>query len=344
VESAQQKVLIVDDEPRVCELIRDGLSEHDFDCSICTDGRQAAELLDGEHFAVLVADISMPGFSGLDLLTHARRHAGNCKVILITGISRQEYLAQALILGAYDYIEKPFSVEQLAEAVARAASDSGGVPQLPARAASAIRENAHAVQAALHGTRALARAVEAKDPYTRRHSDQVTHYATHLGKAVHIRQDLVEPLRIASLLHDVGKISVPDHILTKPGPLTEAEFEHIRRHPSVGADILSAIHLFEREARIVRHHHENWDGRGYPDGLTGEQIPLGARIIRVADAMDAMLMDRSYKRSYPVQKMLDELIRCAGTQFDPGIARAAVQWCRANPEKLILPDRQAQVT
>ena len=196
-------------------------------------------------------------------------------------------------------------------------------------------------RASLEGVRALVRAVEAKDPYTRRHSEQVTHYTVHLSRAMGAGIDQVEGFRVAALLHDVGKIGVPDAILTKTGPLAPEEFEYVRRHPAVGADILSHVTVFSTESHVVRHHHEWWDGTGYPDGLAGDEAPLGARIIHVADSIDAMLMDRSYKLAYPIAKMLDELARCAGSQFDPDVAVRALQWCRQNPHLLILPGRSA---
>jgi putative nucleotidyltransferase with HDIG domain len=192
-------------------------------------------------------------------------------------------------------------------------------------------------QASLDGVRALVRAVEAKDPYTRQHSEQVAHYTVHLSRAMGTGGEQIESFRVAALLHDVGKIGVPDAVLTKTGPLAPEEFEYIRRHPAVGADILSHFAVFAAEAHLVRHHHERWDGKGYPDGLTGEESPTGARIIHVADCIDAMLMDRSYKSAYPVEKMLDELARCAGSQFDPAVAARACRWCRDNPRLLILP-------
>jgi len=335
-------VLIVDDEPHVCDVIHEELRRRGFHCHVASLPQQAQKLLTRRRFDLLIADISMPQISGLDLLVYARRHAPACKVILITGVSNQEYLARALMLGAYDYVEKPFKTGQLAEAASRAASDGADIPQLPLRAAAAIQLSEQAKQAALHSVRALAQTVEAKDPFTRRHSEQVTHYATNLAKILLVRPEAIESIRIASLLHDIGKIGVPDRILTKPGKLTEAEFEHIRRHPALGADILANIPLFAREAQLVRHHHETWDGRGYPDGLVGEDVPLGSRIIGVADSMDAMLMARSYKKKYLVEKMLGELARCSGSQFDPQIAAAAVQWSRANSNKLILPGRTGE--
>jgi putative nucleotidyltransferase with HDIG domain len=193
-------------------------------------------------------------------------------------------------------------------------------------------------QASLDSVTALVRAVEAKDPYTRRHSEQVAHYTVHFARAMNLPHEIVESARVAALLHDIGKIGVPDRILTKTGPLTDNEFEQIRRHPALGSDILSSITVFGREAQLVRHHHERWDGKGYPDGLVGEESPLASRIIQVSDSIDAMLMERTYKAGCPVQQMLGELIRCAGKQFDPRIAALALQWCSANPRKMILPD------
>jgi putative nucleotidyltransferase with HDIG domain len=259
-------------------------------------------------------------------------------VVLTTDADDTEHLAQALFLGAFDWVTKPFRNGELLAVVSKAVQGGNGVSSLSTRAAAAMTEGVLVKQACLEIVWALARAVEAKDPYTRRHSEQVAHYATNLAGALGLPAAQVERIRVSALLHDIGKIGVPDHILTKRGPLTSEEFDHIRRHPALGANILGTISLFTEEARLVRHHHEWWDGRGYPDGLTGEESPLGARIIHVADAMDAMLMDRTYKQGYSVDRMICELVRCAGTQFDPRLSSAACQWCLANSSKLIFPD------
>jgi len=189
---------------------------------------------------------------------------------------------------------------------------------------------------------ALVQVVEAKDPYTRRHSEHVAQYAVALARHVRMEHQQVECIHVAALLHDIGKIAVPDFILTKPGSLTEREFDLVRQHPTVGADILENISLLKAEATLIRFHHENWDGTGYPAGLAAEQIPIGSRIINIADSMDAMLMHRAYRRAYPVEKMLQELQRCGGKQFDPDLAQAAVDWCRHNTDKLILPRQRAE--
>ena len=332
-------VLIVDDEPQLCLLIGEELRACGFDCHTISDPEEARDLLGIQHYDVLITDIAMPNVSGLDLLVLAQQNAPACKVILITGTSSREYLAQALMVGAYDYVEKPFSTDELLGSVQRAINDRGDVFHLPMRAAAAMELSEQATQAAFDSIQALVKAVEAKDPYTRQHSEHVAHYAVALAATVGATAELQETVRIAALLHDVGKIGVPDHILTKPGKLTDDEFEHIRRHPALGSDILSNITLFKHVPMIVRHHHERWEGGGYPDGLAGEEIPWAARLINVADSMDAMLLERTYKSAYDVGKMMNQLRICAGKQFDPAIAAAALAWCEKNMDQLILPNR-----
>jgi len=331
------KVLIVDDEPTIAELIADGLRPHGFRCKTADDPRRARLLLRRRRFDVLVVDVHMPGGSGLDLLAHVRRTAPAVRVILISGVATTDSLAKALDLGAYDYFPKPLNMGQLAKSVWAAARETASGSRLPRRAARAMQLEAQFAHATLESIGALVQAVEAKDPCTRRHSEQVAHYATRLATFLRLPKETIDTIRTASLLHDVGKIGVPDRILTKAGPLDEAEFAEIRRHPALGAKILAKISLLAGEARLVRSHHERWDGTGYPDGLAGSEIPVGARIINLADAMDAMLMERTYKPAYPVGKMLRDLERGAGSHFSPNLARHAADWCRNHREQLILP-------
>ena len=329
-------VLIVDDEPQVCLLIQDGLASRGMHCLSVSDPLKALQLIESQPFRVIVSDVSMPTLSGLDLLSHARRVHPNCRVILITGVSNTRFLADALRLGAFDYFQKPFDMDKLADSVSRAIADDASREGLTMRAARAIQQETLHDQSSLEAISALVHAVEAKDPYTRRHSEQVTFYAASLAEWAGLPASLVESVRIASLLHDVGKIGVPDSILTKPGPLTDDEFSEIRKHPSIGQKIIEKVSLLSCEMLLVRHHHERWDGGGYPDGLAGQEIPLGARVICLADSIDAMLMIRTYKRPYSVDQMLSELQRCSGTQFDPDLAGAAIDWCHANRHRLIV--------
>ena len=333
--SAPGQILVVDDEPQICGLIRDALASEGMPCVSVTSSSRAQGLVRDGGYDVVITDLAMPQTTGLDLLAQARSNAPDCKVILITAFASEDSLAGALRLGAYDFLEKPFDVSILVQSVRDALS--GHVPPLPARAAHAMQTAQLQRQTHLESIQALAQAVEAKDPYTRRHGEQVAYYAGQLARQVGMTAEELGSLHVATLLHDVGKIGVPDHILTKPGALTDEEFSYIRKHPLLGSRILENISVFTQEAGLVRHHHENWDGSGYPDGLAGEDIPQGARIINIADSIDAMLMKRVYKDAYGVEKMLSELQRGKGRQFDPALADMAINWCRNNLSKLILP-------
>ncbi len=337
MKDASASVLVVDDEPLVCNVIADGLGERNFECLAVTDPQEAKELLDCRQFDVLVTDISMPKTSGLDLLAYTRQHWPECKVVVITGVSDTQHLAEAINLGAYAYFEKPFKITQLVESVSEAATSDLTSPLLFIQTNHAKELASSFERISLESIRALIRAVEAKDPYTRKHSEQVSHYATELARHVGRSERNVETIRVAALLHDIGKIGVPDNILTKPGCLTEEEFEMVRRHPLLGSQIIESISAFTTEAFLVRHHHENWNGSGYPDGLAREEIPFDARILNIADSMDAMLMKRTYKNTYSGERMLEELALCAGSQFDPQLVTKVIEWAHANQDKLILP-------
>ncbi|MFP4355547.1 MAG: HD domain-containing phosphohydrolase [Phycisphaerae bacterium] len=335
MQESEAHILVVDDEPQVCLLIRDGLASRGIDCVTLSDPVDAMERIRAGSFRLVISDISMPTVNGMDLLAHARRCNPACRVILITGVSNTGFLADALRLGAYDYFQKPFDMDKFVDSVRRALADDAVGEGLTMRAARAIQQESMVNQSSLEAIAALVHAVEAKDPYTRRHSEQVTFYAASLAVKAGLPENLVESIRVASLLHDVGKIGVPDSILTKPGSLTEEEFIEIRKHPVIGSRIVEKVSLLACETQLVRHHHERWDGSGYPDGLAGEEIPLGARVICIADSIDAMLMLRTYKRAYSVEEMLQELRRCCGHQFDPELTEVAIEWCNENRMKII---------
>lgn len=330
-------VLVVDNEPDVCDLIRDVLALLSLDCVTATDPRQALDLLRRQEFSLLITDIYMPDISGLELLRQARQTSPHCKVILITGQQDLQNLSEALKMGAFDFLAKPFDLPQFQEAIARALSPHSSLQHLRLRAAKALQSQPQLQQTTLRSVHALVYAVEAKDPYTRRHSEHVRHYALSLAQYAGSDLQQLNAIRTAAILHDIGKISVPDHILTKPGRLTDDEFQSIRAHPAVGAEILSRMPAMQVEAQLVLHHHEKWDGSGYPNKVAGQAIPYAARIITVADCMDAMLMARTYKPALPLTAVLAELKRCAGTHFDPALAALAVEWCQRNPDQVIIP-------
>jgi diguanylate cyclase (GGDEF)-like protein len=175
----------------------------------------------------------------------------------------------------------------------------------------------------LESTRALVGAVEAKDPHTRRHSMTVSDYAESLGTRLRLPASQIESLKVAAILHDVGKIGVPDAILQKPGPLTDEEYDAVKQHPQTALQILGQASFLSSELPLILHHHERYDGGGYPAGLAGDEIPFGARILAVADSLDAMFSRRSYKAGLTVDRVRRELHRCAGTQWDPAAVEAA---------------------
>jgi putative nucleotidyltransferase with HDIG domain len=189
---------------------------------------------------------------------------------------------------------------------------------------------------------ALVAAVEAKDPPAERHSAHVAFYADRLARPFRLSLRQIEVIRTAAVLHDVGKIGIPDAILTKPGSLSPDEWKVIKQHPVTGAAILRSAACLQRELPMVLHHHEWYEGGGYPDGLRGEEIPFGARILHVADAIDAMLSPRSYKNSYSVERVCSELIHGRGVQFDPVVADIAIAWLKHSPDEAIAPARSGQ--
>jgi len=298
--------------------------------------------------------------SGADLADFISARDLPTKVIVITGVPTRSSAERARRIGACGYFEKPFDLLELAGAVCAAAGivfDPGadaafGRTDLPDdyesyRAAliedGVLPTNDRYRTILSEFAVAMVQVVEAKDPYTRSHSEHVAFYAEHLAYAAGFSTAQRECLRLAALLHDIGKIAVPDSVLTKPGRLGDTEFTFVRHHPDIGADILENISLLRTESRIVRHHHEAWDGSGYPRGVTGEDIPVPARILNIADSIDAMLMARTYKHPFAAEKVVEELRRCAGNQFDPELAEIAIEFCQASPEKLIAPAaRQAE--
>jgi putative nucleotidyltransferase with HDIG domain len=188
----------------------------------------------------------------------------------------------------------------------------------------------------------LVATVEAKDPPAERHSAHVAFYADRLARPFRLSMKQNDVIRTAAVLHDIGKIGVPDAILTKPGPLSPDEWRVIKQHPLTGAAILRSAACLQREVPMVLHHHEWYEGGGYPDGLRGEEIPFGARVLQVADAIDAMLSPRTYKGSYSVDRVCSELLHGRGVQFDPVVADVAIAWLKHSPDEAIAPSRSRE--
>jgi diguanylate cyclase (GGDEF)-like protein/putative nucleotidyltransferase with HDIG domain len=522
-----RRVLIVDDEAEIRRLLVDLLSRPGWRIDLASNGQEALDLVHHHDYDVVISDVLMPQLDGMDLLQRVHLIRPKARVILVTGVGTTNWVKQALRLGAFDYVEKPFDLSAFRELVESAiqaktrgrakrtagdgfdpltslwthrhffeylaylrascrrtneplcvlildidnfseinatygyaagdevlmevtrrvrkvvrevdvvarygseefivalpATKSSVASRVAQRILAAIRSepvqvklaeqrtvtvsiglaecetgfietedelvrratealrlakaqgkdrcvtwrprdpqdtdapradlasvqmlteqlediNTRLKQTYLESTRALIAAVEAKDPYTDAHSKTVTLYAEGIARQMNLDAQAVRNIRTAALLHDIGKIGVPDRILTKSGRLTDAEWQVIKRHTVMAVQILEHASFLRAELPIILYHHERWDGTGYPEGLAGERIPLGARILNVADAMDAMFSRRAYKEGYTKERVIEELRKGRGTQFDPQVADAAVAWVLSNPDEIVYPAMRA---
>jgi len=328
----RSRILIVDDELEITEILSDLLSAS-YECYTCATAEEALAILLVKDFTLVISDITMPGMSGLDMIPHVKELAPNTVVVMISGMQTVESAIGALRLGAFDYLMKPFDLRQVEAVVKRALEHhelvlakqryenhlEELVEQRTAELDQALDSLEHAYRSTL---RALTAALETRDSETHGHSERVVTYSLRLGREFGLSGAQMKALEFGSLLHDIGKIGVPDSILRKPAKLTDEEWVLMREHPIHGQQILRGIQFLEGAARVVAQHHEKWDGSGYPSGLKTEEIDICARIFSVADAFDAMTSDRVYRRGKSYEAASKELDDWAGRQFDPKIIEA----------------------
>jgi putative two-component system response regulator len=307
-------VLVIDDEAVVRGLMQEILCEAGYSVQTAATAEEAAEHLATSEIDLVVSDIVMPDLSGLELLEAVRLHRPSLPVVLVTGADTYENLNEALTRGADGLVSKPFTHTALRDAVAAALERAD-------RSEQELRERLLAPT--LSG--ALANAIEAREQGMRGHCDRLAALALRLADAIEVERRELETLRLGALLHDIGKIGVPDSVLLKAGPLNADELELMRTHTVIGDDLLAPLDLLERVRPIVRHHHERWDGTGYPDGLAGEAIPLGARILAVADSVDAMSAYRVYRDPLTEPQIVRELELGRGRQWEPAIVDVALE-------------------
>jgi putative two-component system response regulator len=333
--------LVVDDEPGVRRSLARMLQAQGFQCFEASTGLEALELLEriGET-PLIVSDMRMPELDGIGFLEAVRRRYPDTSVIMLTGLSDTTTAVDCLHLGAADFLLKPISMNELQARVARALEKRALVLQnryYQENLERRVHEQAQRIQELfLQGVQMLARALEAKDAYTRGHSIRVSRYAVATARRMGFQGALLDGIRLGGELHDIGKIGTRESVLHKPGSLTAEEFRQISEHPILGERMLSPLARESPDVlRIVRSHHERLDGRGFPDGLRGERIPVEARIVAVADAFDAMTTRRPYRDSRPPEQAMAELRRVAGTQLDPEAVEAFVA-AHPHPERLPL--------
>ncbi len=287
------RILVADDDPQMRELVA-GLTR-ELGCEVVevADGEAALAAVALSPPDLVLSDVSMPGLDGFEVCRRLKADPATrlIPVVLITGIGN-EHKVEGLEAGADEFLGKPFSPEELRARVRSLLRIKGFIDEL---------EHAEAVLCA------MGRSIEAKDPYTGGHCERLAEYAMSLADALGMGEDEVKALRRGGYLHDLGKVAVPDAILLKNGPLTPEERLVIQRHPVVGEEICRPLRTFGAVLPIIRHHHERWDGSGYPDGLRGETIPVTARVLQVVDIFDAMTTDRPYRRAMPKAAALEAL-------------------------------------
>jgi putative two-component system response regulator len=304
IESSQPLVAVIEDEPTQRTLLSRVLERDGYRVMALADGELGLRAIIEYSPDLVLLDLNLPRMDGYEICRQLRVDpiTATLPVIVITAHTALEDMVAALDAGADDFLAKPV---QQAELLARM------------RSAIRLRRSITSLERATQIVAALANAVEAKDVGLVHHCRWLAHHAARVGVMVGLRGEELEAVAYGALLHDVGKIGVPEHLLRKEGPLSEDEWTVMRRHPEIGERICQPLNASRAFAPIIRHHHERFNGKGYPDGLRGRQIPLGARIVAVADAYEAMVHGRPYQPAQSHTMAADELLRLRGTQFDP---------------------------
>jgi putative two-component system response regulator len=324
--SKQATILITDDEMAIRRLLQQRLASEGYQCLEAGSANRALYELQNNRVALVILDIKMPGKSGVQLLPEIRAGYPDVVVVMATAITDTSTAIHCMKLGAYDYITKPFNLEEVALSVDKALEKRR--LQLENRdyqqhLEQKVEEQAKKIRSAFfNAITALAYALEAKDSYTSGHSQRVSEISVAIARELGLPQENINKIELAGRVHDVGKIGVRESVLNKPSQLTDEEFQHVKYHPEAGERILAPIVEDREILQIVRHHHERYNGAGYPDGLSGDEIPLGARILAVADSYDAMISERPYRGAMSVETACAEIEWGRNIQFDPEVAGA----------------------
>jgi len=324
------RILIVDDEAHVRSMIGATLERQGYDVQLAASGREALDLLERNSFDLVLTDIVMQDGNGITLLERMRAQQPNLPVVMVTAIHDISVAIDSMRRGAYDYLLKPFEREHLLSTVLRALEHRKALKEnrdyqqnleLVVRARTdmlrqAMEELEHSYDITLE---ALGDALDLKDSETEGHSKRVTAYTIALARAMGINPSQIKVIARGAFLHDIGKMAIPDDILRKPGKLSPEEQGVMREHSARGYHMLRKIPFLSEAAEIVFTHQEHFDGSGYPSGLRGNEIPIGARIFALADTLDAITSDRPYRKAQSFDAAREEILRCSGTQFDPTV-------------------------
>ena len=345
---SEGRVLVIDDEEVIRNLLKDTLTDVGYEVVTRDSGQKGIDAVASNTYDVVITDIRLPDIDGIHVLESLKKHDPDAVVLVITGYPSFETVRDTLRLGAHDYLTKPFNIEEITFTVKNSVNyrrmvitnkrlvDELEKKNMLLEEQTAILEvrvkertkNLQKLYEDLRKTyvntiKALADTIEAKDSYTRSHSDNVTKYAVAIGQQLGLSSKELEEIREASELHDLGKIGIDDYILRKPDKLTAQEWEQVKNHSAKGAQILENLGFLKQVVDLVHHHHERFDGKGYPDGIGGTDIKLGARIIALADSYEAMTSKRPYrKKPLSKEEAIKEIKKNSGTQFDPKVVDA----------------------
>ncbi len=345
------KILIADDDHLVREAVLKILKMFGHDVIAVASGEEAVSAVSND-LDVIILDINMPGMDGFDTLNEINKKGLDIPVIFLTGAGSMEYAVKAINLGAYDFISKPIEdldlfnikIGRAIEKRMYVLKDKAYKVNLEkevkektkelAEKNKLLEEYSHNLEiSAINTMLTLQTALEEKDQYTAGHTIRVTNYALMIAKALRLDPEETATLKRACQVHDIGKLVIDVNYIQKPGPLTDEEWILMKKHPEIGANIISPLEFMKHEYFIVRHHHERIDGRGYPDGLTGADLDILTKVITVADSYDAMTSKRSYKQNMGWSDAVQELDRCANTQFDPEVVRVFSEVLQVMPKR-----------
>ncbi|MBS3907303.1 MAG: response regulator [Syntrophaceae bacterium] len=324
----EERILIVDDEEVICNILSRRLTKEGYSCTTAHNGKEALNHFYKDSFSLIVSDIKMPEMTGIELLQKVKAIDPKMKIIMVTAYPEIDLAVNAMRLGAYDFIIKPADLDLIVMSVKKALESRRLEEEIEAyhnRMEELVEERTAKLKQAyrilkkahLDSVKVLAEAIDAKDPYTRGHSDRVKRMSLAIAKKMGFSEERLENLEYGALLHDIGKIGIKDEVLQKQAPLSSEEYQYIQEHPLIGVKIVEGVEFFKDKIPMIRHHHEHYDGSGYPDGLAGEAIPIEARIISLPDAFDAMTSSRPHRGVMSLQDVLAELEKFKGRQFDP---------------------------
>lgn len=307
------QVLLVDDEDEILALLEDTLSNFGYKVYTATSGERGLNQVREHHIDIVFSDLYMLDMTGVQFASALARMHPQIPIVMMTAFGEIESCKVALEVGASDYITKPIEVSTLPFII------ENNLERKKIETQKLRNERADTLFKTI---KAIASAIDTRSYYTGKHSACMADICMEIGREMGFASEDLNTLELASYIHDIGKIIVPDSVLNKPGELSEDEWAEVLRHPSFGADLLSGIDELVEVASIIRHHHEHVDGSGYPDGLMTEAIPILARILTVADAFEAMTSDRPYRAAISVDDTIKELVVNAGKQFDPAVVDA----------------------